>query len=118
MQNCSTIVTEKALGVLWGIYNMSKPEGTGRIMIECPSTIFHLYVRNEAELSKIEIFMGNIRKVKRLNIIDIYNWCNRQGIMYDTHFNYHKEFSLWKNIKWYFKYSSEKLKYQFAYTIV
>lgn len=99
-------------------FYMRKPEGAGRIMIECPSTIFHLYVRNEIELSKVEIFMGNIRKVNRLSIIDIYNWCNRQGIMYDTFFNYHKEFSLWKNIKSYLKYSSEKFKYQIEYTIV
>ena len=84
----------------------------GQIMIECPNTIFHLYVNNERELSKIEIFMSNIRTIKRLGLTDIYTWCNRQGIQYDTRFNYHKECSLWMNVKSYFLYSRQKMKYQ------
>ena len=36
------------------------PEHAGQIMIECPNTIFHIYVNNEHELSKIEVFMENI----------------------------------------------------------
>ena len=28
----------------------------GHILIECPNTIFHLYARDEGELSKIETF--------------------------------------------------------------
>lgn len=97
---------------------MKKPKGAGQIMIECPNTIFSLYVRNERELSKIEIFMGNIRTVKHLGLNDIYNWCNRQGIQYDTRFNYHKDFSIWRNIKSYLKYSSQKFKYQIAFSNV
>ena len=84
----------------------------GQIMIECPNTIFHLYVKNENELSKIEIFMRNIRTVKKISLHDIYNWCNRQGIAYDTRFNYNKNFSLWKNLKSYMQYSKQKWRYQ------
>ena len=43
----------------------------GQIMIECPNTFFHLYVNDGTELSKIEIFMGNIRNVKHLGVNDI-----------------------------------------------
>ena len=32
----------------------------GHILIECPNTIFHLYARDEGELSKIETFLRNI----------------------------------------------------------
>lgn len=90
----------------------------GQVLIECPNTIFQIYVSDERELSKLEIFMGNIRSVKHLGINDIYNWCNRQGIAYDTRFNYHKDFSVWKNIKSYFKYSSQKMKYQIGFSLV
>ena len=50
----------------------------GHILIECPNTIFHLYARDEGELSKIETFLRNIRGIKRLGLNDIYIWCNRQ----------------------------------------
>ena len=90
----------------------------GQVLIECPNTIFQIYVKNEQELSKLEIFMGNIRSVKNLGINDIYNWCNRQGIAYDTKFNYHKDFSLWKNVKSYMKYSMQKMKYQIGLSFV
>ncbi len=86
--------------------------GTGQILIECPNTIFHLYINNEKEYTKIETFMNNIKTVESLGIDDIYNWCNRQGILYDTKFNYHKDFSLWTNIRYYFLYSSQKMRYQ------
>lgn len=82
------------------------------VCIECPNTIFRLYVGTETELAKLEIFMGNIRFVDKLGLTDIYQWCNRQKIDYDTKFNYHKEFTLWKTIKDYFRYSKDKAKYQ------
>lgn len=82
-------------------------------MIECPNTIFHLYVADENELTKVEVFMRNIRTVKKLGLIDIYRWCNRQGIAYDTKFNYRSDFSVWKNIKRYIQYSRQKWKYQY-----
>lgn len=88
-------------------------KNSGQIMIECPNTIFHLYVKNENELSKIEIFMRNIRTVKKLGLRDIYSWCNRQGIEYDTRFNYNKNFSVWKNVKSYLQYSKQKWRYQY-----
>ena len=84
----------------------------GQVVIECPNTIFHLYVKDEVALSKIEVFMRNIRTVDRLGLIDIYNWCNRQGIAYDTRFNYHKGMPGWKNVRSYVLYSREKMKYQ------
>ena len=84
----------------------------GQILIECSNTIFHLYIKSEQDLSKIETFMNNIRTIERLGLNDIYIWCNRQGILYDTAFNYHKETSFWKNIKAYVRYSRQKMKYQ------
>lgn len=91
---------------------MDKKKRIGQIMIECPNTIFHLYVKSEEEMSKVEIFMNNIRTIRRLGLTDIYTWCNRQGIDYDTAFNYRKDFSLWKNIRSYVQYSKQKIKYQ------
>ena len=87
---------------------------SGQVLIECPNTIFQILVHNEHELTKLEIFMGNIKTVKHLSIKDIYNWCNRQGFSYRTRFNDRKEFSLWKNVKSYFNYSSVKMKYQIS----
>lgn len=98
--------------------NVAETEHSGQIMIECPNTIFHIYVNSEHELSKIEIFMGNIRSVKHLGIHDIYSWCNRQGIAYDTQFNYRKDFSVWKNLKSYVWYSRQKMKYQMGLSFV
>ena len=92
---------------------MSKRTRVGMIMIDCPNIIFSLYVQNKSEQSKIEIFMKNIKTVKKVGLNDIYNWCNRQGIAYDTRFNYHKDFSLWKNAKSYLAYYRQKYKYQY-----
>ncbi len=94
---------------------MENRDQIGQIMIECPTTIFYLYVKSENEMSKIEIFMNNISTVKRLGLIDIYCWCNRQNITYDTGFNYHKDFSLWKNVKSYLQYFRQKHKYQVGF---
>ena len=44
----------------------------GQILIECPNTIFHLYIKSEQDLSKIETFMNNIRTIERLGLNDIY----------------------------------------------
>ena len=71
----------------------------GHILIECPNTIFHLYARDEGELSKIETFLRNIRGIKRL---------------YVTKFHYRKDFSLWFNMKSYYLYFLQKFRYQFA----
>ena len=88
-----------------------KEKPSGQVMIECPNTIFYLYVKDENELGKVEVFMSNIRSMKRLGLQDIYNWCNRQGIAYKTQFHYHPEFSLWTNLKSYLRYSKQKMKY-------
>lgn len=87
----------------------------GRVVIKCPNTTFHLYIDNDRELSKIETFMNNIKSVKQMELNDIYLWCNRQGITYDTKFNYNRDFSLWTNIKSYFFYSSQKIRYQYVW---
>ena len=86
---CSTIDTYKRSNQ--GYMMAEKP--AGHILIECPNTIFHLYARDEGELSKIETFLRNIRGIKRLGLNDIYIWCNRQGILYVTKFHYRKDFS-------------------------
>lgn len=84
----------------------------GQILIECPNTIFHLYVTSEDELSKIEIFMKNIQSVKKMGLNDIYNWCNRQGIVYDTKFNFPKNATLEKIVRSFVNYIRLKLIYQ------
>lgn len=84
----------------------------GRVLIECPNTIFHLYVNSEEELSKIEVFMNNLRSIKKVGLKDIYNWCNRQGIVYDTKFNFHKDFTLARTLRAFLDYSRWKMKYQ------
>ena len=38
--------------------------------------------------------------------------------LYHTQFNYHKDFSLWKNLKSYFLYSRQKMKYQIGLSFV
>ncbi len=82
----------------------------GQVLIECPNTIFHLFVKNEDEISKVEIFMNNIRTMHNLSLSDIYNWCNRQGIVYYTNFNYHKELSIWNNVQLFSHYLVQKHK--------
>ncbi len=91
---------------------MDKKKRGGQIVIECPNTIFHLYVNNEEEISKIDIFMRNLRHIQRVSILDIYNWCNRQKIEYRTSFHYRKESSILRNAKSYINYSRQKWKYQ------
>lgn len=88
-----------------------KKHGGMPICIECPNTIFHLYVKDETELSKLEIFMENIRYVEKLGIKDIYLWCKRHGIQFDSKFNYHKEFTISRTIRDYFRYSKEKARF-------
>ncbi|MBQ8627310.1 MAG: hypothetical protein IJ419_14280 [Agathobacter sp.] len=89
-----------------------KREYEGQVLIECPNTIFQLYVNNEDELSKIEVFMKNIQSVRKMGLNDIYNWCNRQGIAYDTRFNFHKEFTLGRTLRAFLDYYKLKMKYQ------
>ena len=89
-----------------------KKEYEGQVLIECPNTIFQLYVSNADLLSKIYIFMRNIQSVKKMGIGDIYNWCNRQGIAYDTRFNFHKDFTLDKTLRAFLDYYMRKRKYQ------
>lgn len=84
-------------------------------MIECPNTVFHIYIHSEDEYSKIETFMNNIRTVKHLGLNDIYTWCNRQQMRYDTRFNYCRNSSVWKNMKAYVCYYRQKSKYQLNY---
>ena len=54
--------------------------GEQQIIIECPNTIFHLYIDSEDELSKVKVFMNNMKNVDSISLHDIYNWCNRQPI--------------------------------------
>ena len=89
-----------------------------QITIECPNTIFHLFIRTENEMSKLEIFMRNLRKVERLDLIDIYQWCNRQKILYDTAFRYRRDSSVWRNLRAYMHYSSQKMKYMVRFGTV
>lgn len=86
----------------------------GHITLECPNTIFHLYARNEFELSKIETFLHNVRSIRRLGLNDIYLWCNHQGILYFTKFNYRRDSSVWFNLKSYYLYSCQKLRYRYC----
>ena len=83
--------------------------------IECPNTIFQLYVYDQTEVSKVFLFLRNIRSVEKLGLTDIYNWCNRQGIEYKTQFNYRKDFSVWENIQSYLQYFKWKRMYQVQY---
>ena len=85
----------------------------GQIVIECPNTIFHLYVESEEELSKVQVFMNNIRHVDTLGVNDIYNWCNRQKVEYRTSFNYDNRLTLNKMIKSYIFYFRHKIKYAY-----
>lgn len=96
---------------------MEQAEGR-YIMLECPNTIFHIYVQNEEEGSKVELFLRNMQNIEHLGLNDIYNWCNRQKIKYDTQFNYHKGLPFWVNIKSYVYYYRQKSKYQLRYQTV
>lgn len=46
--------------------------GEQQIIIECPNTIFHLYIDSEDELSKVKVFMNNIKHVDSISLHDIY----------------------------------------------
>lgn len=41
--------------------------GEQQIIIECPNTIFHLYIDSEDELSKVKVFMNNIKHVDSIS---------------------------------------------------
>ncbi len=88
---------------------------TNQILIECPNTIFHLYVNNEDEYSKIAIFMNNLQTLKSIGINDIYNWCINQKIEYSTNFNFRKNRGLVNTMKAYWRYSRNKRKYQLGF---
>ena len=88
-----------------------------QIIIECPNTIFHLYIESEDELSKVKVFMNNMKHVDSISLHDIYNWCNRQGISYDTRFNYNKELSIGKTIEAYCHYQRQKMKYKVGFSL-
>ena len=45
-----------------------------QIIIECPNTIFHLYIDSEDELLKVKAFMNNMKHVDSRSLHDIYNW--------------------------------------------
>lgn len=87
-------------------------------MLECPNTIFYLCISTEREMGKLELFMKNIKNVRCLGTDDIYNWCNRQKITYQTKYNYHKELSFFRNLRYYLKYTRQKMKYQTGIRIV
>ena len=79
--------------------------------IECPNTIFHLYIDSEDELSKVKVFMNNIKHVDSISLHDIYNWCNRQHVQYTTTFNYDSKMTWTEMIKSYIFYFRQKLRY-------
>ena len=79
-----------------------------QVMIECPHTVFVICVHNEDEYMKVALFMRNIRFLKHVGITDIYNWCNRQQMLYQVRFRYRKGSSVWANVKWYVAYSKQK----------
>ncbi len=93
-------------------------QSPAQVLVECPNTIFCLLVQNETELSKIEIFMNNIRYAEKLSISDMYNWCNRQGIQYVTKFNYRKGQPVWKTLKSFVMYFKKKKQYQIKYEAI
>lgn len=87
-------------------------------MLECPNTIFYIFVQSEEESSKVETFLRNMYRIEHLALNDIYNWCNRQRIRYDTQFNYHKGVPFWVTVKSYVYYYRHKSKYQMCFRTV
>lgn len=84
----------------------------GQILIECPSSLFLLYVKDETEASKIQTFMKNIQSVNKMELRDIHTWCNRQGIDYATKFRFHKEFTLDRTLRAFLRFFKLKMKYE------
>ena len=91
-----------------------KYTNSGQIVIECPNTIFHLYVDSEEEFSKIQVFMNNIKHMNSVSVNDIYNWCNRQHVNYSTSFNYGKSKgqTISDIVRAYIYYCRHKIKYR------
>lgn len=87
-------------------------ENTMYVTLECPNTIFQIYIHDECEKSKFDIFMNNIRYIEHLKVKDIYEWCNHQRFSYKTHFNYNRRVPVWRNMKAYFTYFRQKTKNQ------
>lgn len=97
---------------------MRENQQAQQITIECPNTIFRLYIHSDWEMTKLEIFMRNLRTVEKLELNDIYLWCNRHKIVYDTMFHYRKDTSLWRNFRSYLHYSCQKMKYKVRFGTV
>lgn len=93
-----------------------RKEKCGQVIIECPNTIFHLKIDNEEQLTKVHIFMNNIKHLESMELKDIYNWCNRQHVEYSTSFNHNRNRSISRTIGAFVFYFSKKLKYLYSTT--
>ncbi len=89
-----------------------KKSYVGQILIECPSSLFLLYVKNETEVSKIQTFMKNMSSVSKMELRDIHTWCNRQGIDYVTKFLLRKEFTFDRTLRAFLRFFKLKIKYE------
>lgn len=83
------------------------------VRLQCAGTVFHIYLYNENESEKIALFLENINTVKNLALQDIYHWCNRHQVVYETKFQYNRKRSLIRNAGSFLYYLQQKNKYFF-----
>lgn len=85
---------------------------TYEVRLLCASTVFHIYLHDENEASKLDMFLANIGAAQSLALQDLYNWCNRQKMHYNTKFCYNPRASLMENARFFLHYFYQK-KYLF-----
>ena len=71
---------------------------------------FYLHVNSEQDMVKISYLTDRIDAGEQVVMKDIYQWCQRHGIKYNSKFVYRKDFPLKANI-WNF-YSYQKARRQ------
>ena len=54
-------------------------ENTVSVVVTC---LLYTSIDSEDELSKVKVFMNNMKNVDSISLHDIYNWCNRQHVQY------------------------------------
>lgn len=71
---------------------------------------FYLYVNSEQDMVKISYLTDRIDSGEQMVMKDIYQWCQRHEIKYNTKYVYRKDFSLKANIWNFYSYIRGRVK--------
>jgi hypothetical protein len=84
------------------------------VQIRCYNVIFRLECHNESEYYKIDCF-GKRLQNESMKMMEIFKWCNVQGIKYRTRFIYRRDFPLRANVWNLYTYIRGTLENRYIY---